>query len=106
MTSGSSDISLPSQPSSFSQLKDTHFEDLFAYLNDGAYDVPNLTKVIQVPNADADAEPESVSVLSEGWMTESSSTKIVEPETSTETVVQELTLQPEQIQETTQDLPQ
>ena len=36
-------------------------------------------------------------------MTESSSTPIVEPETSTETVVQDLTLQQEQIQENTQD---
>ena len=36
-------------------------------------------------------------------MTESSSTKHVEPETSTEIVAQDFTLQPEQIQEKTQD---
>ena len=84
MTSGSSDTSLPFQPSSF-----------------GAYDVPNLTKAIQVPIADA--EPETISIFTEGWMFESSSTKTVEPETSAERVVQDLTLQLEHTQEKTQD---
>ena len=90
VTSGSLDISLLSQPSSSSEIKDTHFEDLFADMNDGAYDVLNLTKAIQVPFTDA--EPETISILTEGWMIESSSTKTVEPETSAETVVQDLLL--------------
>jgi transposase InsO family protein len=99
--SGNLETNLSTEPGSSSHIKDTHFEDLFADLHDGVYDVPNLTKAILVTNSDA--EPESISIPSDGWMTESSSTPIVEPETSTETVVQDLTLQQEQIQENTQD---
>ena len=85
VTSGNSDTSLPFQSSSSSEIKDAHFEDLCEDLNDGAYDVPNLTKAILLPIADV--EPETISIFTEGWMTESLSTKTVEPENSPETVV-------------------